>query len=258
MTRARLITSRGFGRPFLSSIAVIGAVAAVGSRFEPATAAVERVAGTFQMALIRTAHQHAQHYLASAALGLLASSCCALQLFLGAFSFGCAGFNTVLGPIRPQLLALTCAVQAWMWHEALFDGLFEVRSCAISSALCAALALLPEVLAWRLERSSSAERPRRALSLDFKIEGMGCIACATAVSEVVRLTCGASSTASVDLDAATLRVVAARRGAEEGADADALSKSLATELAKAGFPATPLHAPAGRTVSPSRAPPPAS
>ena len=241
--QTRLVYSPGFLHAFVAALAVIGAVAAVACRTEPAAAALERVAGTFQMALIRTAHDHAHSYVASVALGLLASSCCALQLFLGAFSFGCAGFNTVLGPIRPQLLALTCAVQAWMWHEALFDGRFEAHSCVVSSALCAALALLPELLAWRLERSSSAERPLRAISLDFKIEGMGCIACATTVSEVVRVACGKEATINVDLDAATLRIVAERRGAEGGAEAGALSKSLAAELAKAGFPATPIQTP---------------
>ena len=42
-----------------------------------------------------------------AALSLLSSSCCALQLLLNAFSLGCAGFNTYLGPLRPFFLALT-------------------------------------------------------------------------------------------------------------------------------------------------------
>ena len=44
-------------------------------------------------------------------VGLLSSSCCALQLVLNAFSVGCAGFNTVLGPLRPYLLALASVLQ---------------------------------------------------------------------------------------------------------------------------------------------------
>merc|ERR1712099_132214 len=44
-------------------------------------------------------------------MGLLSSSCCALQLLLNALSLGCGGFNNWLGPIRPQLLALTVGLQ---------------------------------------------------------------------------------------------------------------------------------------------------
>ena len=38
-------------------------------------------------------------------LGLLSSACCVLQIILNLFSFGCAGFNTLLGPVRPPLIA---------------------------------------------------------------------------------------------------------------------------------------------------------
>ena len=38
--------------------------------------------------------------------GLLASSCCIVQLVLNFFSIGCAGFNTMLQPYRPIILSL--------------------------------------------------------------------------------------------------------------------------------------------------------
>jgi copper chaperone CopZ len=41
-----------------------------------------------------------QRYGAALAGGLLASSCCVVQLVLNIFSIGCAGFNTILGPYR--------------------------------------------------------------------------------------------------------------------------------------------------------------
>ena len=49
------------------------------------------------------------------ALGLLGSSCCAIQVVLHLFSFGCAGFNSVLGPLRAPFVALTLVVQAALW-----------------------------------------------------------------------------------------------------------------------------------------------
>ena len=35
--------------------------------------------------------------------GLLSSSCCLLQILLNFLSLGCAGFNKLLGPLRPQV-----------------------------------------------------------------------------------------------------------------------------------------------------------
>ena len=35
------------------------------------------------------------------------------------FSFGCAGFNTVLGPLRPYFMGATLLLQAGVWQAAL-------------------------------------------------------------------------------------------------------------------------------------------
>ncbi|KAL5475889.1 hypothetical protein EMCRGX_G025766 [Ephydatia muelleri] len=47
-----------------------------------------------------------RRYIMAVCGGLLASSCCVIQLVLNLFSFGCAGFNIVLQPYRPVLLSV--------------------------------------------------------------------------------------------------------------------------------------------------------
>eukprot|EP00957_Ditylum_brightwellii_P175711 13378838-Ditylum_brightwellii.AAC.1 len=67
-------------------------------------------------------------------LGLLSSSCCALQILLNLLSFGCAGFNTALGPLRPTFLALTVAVQISAWSVA-YSRPWQWAPTALSTAL---------------------------------------------------------------------------------------------------------------------------
>ncbi|KAF9569548.1 hypothetical protein EC968_002555 [Mortierella alpina] len=45
-------------------------------------------------------------YLSAAAIGLLSSSCCVIQLVLNVFSIGCAGFS-ILTPLRPFFIAIS-------------------------------------------------------------------------------------------------------------------------------------------------------
>ncbi|CAD7922426.1 unnamed protein product [Amoebophrya sp. A25] len=122
-------------------------------------------------------------------LATMSGSCCAIQLGLNLFSFGCAGFNTVLGPWRPFLLSLTATSQAAMWLNLLKDvtGTTEtpilvegiesssriitttgsattssattrILSAALTTAISTCLALLPELLyLWDHRKSSKAE-----------------------------------------------------------------------------------------------------
>ena len=70
-------------------------------------------------------------------MGLLSSSCCALQLLLNLASMGCAGFNTWLGPVRPHMRALTVLVQIWQMEQpaekavAVPEKLMENKMCRI-------------------------------------------------------------------------------------------------------------------------------
>ena len=91
--------------------------------------------------MLATAHRYAWWSL----LGLLSSSCCALQLLLNALSMGCAGFNSILGPWRPTLLAWTCLVQVGSWVVA-WDRPYQWAPTATASVVVLSLALLPEVL----------------------------------------------------------------------------------------------------------------
>jgi copper chaperone CopZ len=79
---------------------------------------------------------------AALASGLLASSCCVLQLALNAASIGCAGFS-VLTPWRPLFRALTAASLAAL---AARQGLTDRRTLATAAAALA-LAASSDVLA---------------------------------------------------------------------------------------------------------------
>ena len=63
---------------------------------------------------------------------------------------GCAGFNKTLGPVRPVMRALTAAYFVWAWVRALGarspKSRTSLRLLALSTAVCAALTLLPEAL----------------------------------------------------------------------------------------------------------------
>lgn len=133
--------------------------------------------------------------------GLLSSSCCALQLVLNMFNFGCAGFNTYLGPLRPAFLALTITLQIKMWELAVPNlGLpstpeYYLPSCIISTVLTTFLSLLPELTAFRnsrLESSASASQGAAFTGTLWEIvlslEGLGCVACTSAVHGAIKST----------------------------------------------------------------------
>ncbi|KAL6063341.1 Mercuric transport protein MerT [Balamuthia mandrillaris] len=75
--------------------------------------------------------------------GLLASSCCVVQLLLNALSFGCAGFNTVLEPYRPVLFWLA---MGGLGAGFIFDILLPCCGLSSSSS-CSAKASSPKTTA---------------------------------------------------------------------------------------------------------------
>ena len=133
-------------------------------------------------------------------LGLLSSSCCAIQILLNAMSFGCAGFNTVLGPLRPTFVAFTIVAQIGSWYVAyryINQPSYSqwTSPVAASTMLSFGLTLLPEFLAWRvnqhMQMSSKQKTIRRqepqnsTLTLQFQLSTMGCISCVETVSRVL-------------------------------------------------------------------------
>jgi len=119
-------------------------------------------------------------------LGLASSSCCAIQLILNALSVGCAGFNTILGPIRPTLLSGTLLMQIAFWYTGT-TTLF--RSKLQSSLLVGILSLLPELLTiWTKVRSpasvSTTNNKEYAIALEMG-KSVGCAACVTTVKGIL-------------------------------------------------------------------------
>lgn len=122
-------------------------------------------------------------------IGLLSSSCCALQLLLNMLNFGCAGFNTVLGPLRPGLCAFTLCLQAAVWATA-YQKPFQLIYVAPCTVLAVVLTLLPEITyLWVARMHRHAERTGTGTfaqsRLRLKVEGMGCVACTKKVAEVL-------------------------------------------------------------------------
>lgn len=138
-------------------------------------------------------------------LGLLSSSCCAIQILLNAFSFGCAGFNNVLGPIRPTFIAMTIILQIGSWYVAYYSVLRQWKMTALSTILSFCLTLLPEALSWQTRRGRFGQQSQpklnedfkntslknddnkmgRIIHLRFKLSTMGCSSCEATVSKVL-------------------------------------------------------------------------
>ncbi|CAE8582098.1 unnamed protein product [Polarella glacialis] len=124
------------------------------------------------------------------AIGLLSSSCCALQLLLNALNFGCAGFNNILGPLRPTLCALTLCVQSAVWYTALNAPVPQLAYVAPCTALAVGLTLLPELTYFWVSRAVKAKAHTGLTTgvqscLALAVEGMGCVSCTKKVAEVL-------------------------------------------------------------------------
>jgi len=93
--------------------------------------------------MLDIAHRNAWWFL----LATLSSSCCVLQLLLNTLSVGCAGFNTVLGPLRPTLLAIGILSQGMSWYVMLRVARNPQWIVTVgSSLLMVVMSLLPEIL----------------------------------------------------------------------------------------------------------------
>ncbi|KAL3928784.1 MAG: hypothetical protein SGARI_004937 [Bacillariaceae sp.] len=129
-------------------------------------------------------------------LPLLSSSCCLVQLLINAMvgAGGCAGFNTILGPVRPIFLALLVGLNI-LTRASLKQSLWRF-----------ALALMPEgVQLWnelakrqwhnkvlreeaKLQNSAFGEAgtPRLRASIFLEIPTMGCVACINKIDSSLR------------------------------------------------------------------------
>jgi copper chaperone CopZ len=184
--------------------------------------------------------------------GLLSSSCCALQLILNLFNFGCAGFNTYLGPLRPCFLAVTITLNARMWELALPNiGLpstpdYYLPSIIVSTVLAIFLSVLPELTDWKNSRASSSyntlSSAAASLEVVLSLEGLGCVACTSAVQGAIKALASdrvVSSTVALEEKEARITLQC-----DEAEARKSVVPEIITQIQSAGFEATleSLHA----------------
>lgn len=137
-------------------------------------------------------------------VGLLSSSCCALQILLNAAAMGCAGWNTVLGPVRPLLLGMTLLLQVGSWHTA-WSRPWQWTPTALSTFWTALLSFMPELLyLWNYTKATRNKTKKYQTPLDFstkttttttpttttatlhlQMSSVGCASCLLTVSSVL-------------------------------------------------------------------------
>ena len=178
-------------------------------------------------------------------VGLLSSSCCALQLILNAMSIGCAGFNTFLGPLRPGLMAVSLCLQASMWSVA-YSRPWQWPVVGGSSALTLVLTLLPEAVdLWTRHISTAPRRSTEATEskaeevtgrlweVTLALEGVGCVACVQSVTAALMKGEGEERVrgcrVSIEEATATLQVLS---------EAKPACTKIVDLLGNIGFPAT--------------------
>lgn len=189
-------------------------------------------------------------------LGLLSSSCCALQLIFNALAWGCAGFNTILGPLRPTSLAMATLMQVSSWYVAWERPWSQRKPTILSTVVVFGLALLPEVLYWyyhafvgtravvaaprqrRQQQQPSPQEQRQQESNEthtyfYRIDNVGCSACVTAVSRVLDKI-DVVKHYNVSLEEGILSIHAR-------ISLDDNERIITTKLEESGFPLQPLQ-----------------
>lgn len=180
LKQLHLATDAGFARAALLSLLLEVCLLAGAVAFCPLRA----WAAGMQLKVLEMAPQMAGWTL----LGLLSSSCCVFQIVLSALSLGCAGFNTVLGPLRPPLIAFTLLMQAVVWYLVLPHPC-RWGSTAVATALSLLLTFSPELLnLYYIRQLARPARPagqassaRSMVRIAIAPKAMGCISCVTKV-----------------------------------------------------------------------------
>lgn len=127
---------------------------------------------------------------------LLSSACCGIQLAINAFvgAGGCAGFNKVLGPLRPYFVATLLVTTA-----ATFPAHHQSRAAIVKwiqySLLRWFVALMPEMVhLWNIcvaERVQSLDTTLKGsgdvvTTIEMTIPTMGCVACINKIDSSMR------------------------------------------------------------------------
>ncbi|GMI19937.1 hypothetical protein TeGR_g812 [Tetraparma gracilis] len=217
MSKLYLVTDPGFARSFAASFFVILA----SSKLPPLQTTVSDL------------HEHLRllphSYQLYFAVSFLASSCCLLQVVLSMGSFGCAGFNTVLGPARPTLLALASFLQLIAWREAAYQP-FLRRPTMVGTIITLLLSFSPEFLMLYAARSPTRQVPE-GVAGDFVLslgDSMGCASCVTTVKKTIETNPGVLACNMVN-NTATVYL-------RKDADQEGVTRTLKAALTARGFP----------------------
>lgn len=181
-----------------------------------------------------------QSRITTVALPLLSSSCCAIQLLINALSgWGCAGFNSVLGPVRPILLSLLL-FSTWKLSSQRPIG------WAILSLF---VAFLPELVhtfnlikttQWKKRQISFQNNDVVTAKLQLEIPGMGCVACVNKIDASIRQ---CKSATRITQEKSWLNAPEIGKGgmaeliisASTDEDVDDIVKSVISTIREAGF-----------------------
>ena len=265
--RMYLVTDDGFARSLTANLVVMAAIMILCTIHPPAHNVALDLYGNINEYFMGIANEMAWWSL----LGLLSSSCCAIQILLNALSFGCAGFNTILGPVRPTFVGFTIVAQFSLWYAVYYyhslGQYTNWKMTVASTALSGVLTLLPELLAWQtktrqkqkerillqqqmlMESSHTDKAYEETIHLTFQLSTMGCSSCVSTVSKVLDNIDGVlRHTVSLEDGIAEAEVVLSSKYADtntlhnnsinnKAEDHDLLWKDIANRLEASGFPA---------------------
>ena len=174
-------------------------------------------------------------------LPFLASACCLVQLWIDLLAGGCAGFNTILGPVRPYFLSILfyITLTTARWNSGRWYFVTGARWM---------VALSPELLhfwnVWNAKNSRSATAKTMSdvaampfqATLKLDIPTMGCVACINKINSALN-TDGRILEAKSELNPlgakggyATVRVASQTRE-----DLDQMCETIVQSIEKAGF-----------------------
>lgn len=135
-------------------------------------------------------------------LPLLSSACCMVQLALNILSFGCAGFNSILGPIRPYFVSMLVYLTYIEGVSSRTNSIHWISKTVLRWSV----ALLPEAIdVWNGFQSSSLPTSTRVdISSSRQLVGtvriniptMGCVGCVKSVDNALRQVPGVAVAAS--------------------------------------------------------------
>ena len=228
-----LLTDPGFGRLLALNMAVFAGllvmVVSVPFLYEKTTDIYFEINGW----MMSTAHRMAWWWI----MGLLSSSCCALQLILNSLALGCSGLNTVLGPLRPTLVALSLTLQGISWYVA-WSRPYQWIPTAVATCLSNGFMIMPELLAWRVrQKTAPMHHPTSdGLVLRFRLDNMGCVACLSTVSGVLETIPEIVQDYQLSLEDSLATVLLVEAGRDHDKDVLARKNLVMSKLDEAGFP----------------------